>query len=253
MKLKLHLFNKMEQINKARMNSPKKTILWISLFAVAMGFLESTVVIYLRELYYANGFEFPLQLIPARIARVEFLRELATLIMLVAAGIIAGRTRLERFAYFVFAFAIWDLFYYLFLYLCIGWPQSLSTWDILFLLPVPWVGPVWAPCLLCMMIIGALHMVAKTNKKLYHSISIAHWWMMITGAFVSSVAFMWDYLAHTHRQNNSWSILSSDNLFSDMSAYIPQQFNHALFFTGFLFMCGSLILSFLKPIKHEIK
>ena len=222
----------------------------MSVFAIAMGFLESAVVIYLRELYYKNGFDFPLQPIPIHIARVEFLRELATMIMLIASGIIAGRTKLERFAYFVFAFAIWDLFYYVFLYLCIGWPESLATWDILFLVPVPWVGPVWAPCILCViMITGALFVIRQTEKKGFHFISITHWWMMITGAFLCIISFMWDYLAFTYQQSSSWSILSSKHLFSDMTTYTPQQFNHALFFTGFLFMSASLILSILKPIK----
>lgn len=234
------------------MNSTKKTITWISLFAIAMGFLESAIVIYLRELYYANGFEFPLQPIPAHIARVEFLRELATIVMLVAAGILAGRTKLERFAYFVFAFATWDLFYYVFLYLCTGWPKSLATWDILFLIPVPWVGPVWAPCLLCLvMIVGSLFIIRQTSGHNNYPISIGHWWMMITGSFICIVSFMWDYLVYTHRQNNSWSILSSENLFSDMSAYSPQQFNHTLFFTGFLFMCASLTLSILNQFKKQ--
>ncbi|MBK6833902.1 MAG: hypothetical protein IPG89_06345 [Bacteroidetes bacterium] len=66
--------------------------------------------------------------------------------MLVGAGIIAGKTRLTRFAYFIIAFAIWDIFYYVFLYVLLQWPESLFTWDILFLVPVPWTGPVIAPC-----------------------------------------------------------------------------------------------------------
>lgn len=222
----------------------------MSLFAISMGFLESSVVIYLRELYYKTGFTFPLQPIPVRLARVEFLRELSTVFMLVAAGILAGRTKLERFSYFVFAFAVWDLFYYIFLYLCIGWPQTLATWDILFLIPVPWVGPVWAPCLLCIvMISGALYIIRRIDSKPHYSISLSHWWMMITGAIVCMVAFMWDYLAYTYHQTNSWSVLSSDQLFADLRNYTPQDFNSSLFFTGFLFMISSLILSMLKPLK----
>jgi len=222
----------------------------MSLFAIAMSFLESAVVIYLRELYYKNGFNFPLQPIDPRIARVEFFREVATIIMLIAAGIFAGRTKLERFAYFVFAFAIWDLFYYVFLYVCIGWPQSLVTWDILFLVPIPWVGPVWAPCILCvLMITGALFIIRQTEKKGFYFISITHWWMMITGTFICIVSFMWDYLAFTYEQNSSWSVLSSEQLFSDMATYTPLQFNYMLFFTGFLFMCSSLILSILNLTK----
>jgi hypothetical protein len=232
------------------MNSTRKTIIWVSLFAIAMGFLESSVVIYLRELFYELGFEFPLQPIPVHIARVEFFRELATLIMLIAAGIIAGRTRLERFAYFILAFALWDLFYYLFLYVCIGWPQSLNTWDILFLIPVPWVGPVWAPCLLCLlMIAGALYFIYQVEKGSKCSVSITQWWLMISGAFVCIVSFMWDYLSFTCRQKHCWSIFSSEKLFSDLGAYVPQHFNITLFFTGFLCMGASLILSILKSIK----
>ncbi len=99
------------------MNSQtKKKFIWISLFAIAMGFLETSVVVYLRELYYPEGFTFPLVIIPNKIAVVEFWREIATIIMLVGAGIIAGKTRLTRFAYFIIAFAIWDIFYYVFLY-----------------------------------------------------------------------------------------------------------------------------------------
>ena len=234
------------------MNSTRKIITWTSLFAISMGFLEGAVVVYLRELYYKSGFCFPLQPIPASIARVEFLREVATLIMLVAIGILAGRTKLERFAYFVFAFAVWDLFYYVFLYICIGWPQSLFTWDILFLIPVPWVGPVWAPCLLCvLMIAGAAYIIRQTGKHETYAIAAAYWWMMITGSFICIVSFMWDYLAFTYHQNNSWSILSSKYLFSDMSTYTPQQFNSILFFTGFLFMSASLSLSIFKPLKQK--
>lgn len=232
------------------MNTTRKHIIWISLFAIAMGFLETSVVIYLRELFYPFGFEFPLKPIPVFIARVEFLRELATLIMLIACGIFAGRTRLERFAYFIFAFAIWDLFYYAFLYLSLGWPQSLHTWDILFLIPLPWVGPVWAPCLLCLLMMsGALYVIRQTDLDLNFTISLQLWWLMITGAFVCIISFMWDYLRYTYRQTNSWSVFSSQDLFSEIGNYVPGDFNTPLFLIGFLLMSSSLIISILKPAK----
>ena len=167
------------------MNSLTKTLIWITLFAIAMGFMESAVVIYLRELYYKNGFEFPLKGIPASIARVEFFREVATIIMLVGAGIIAGKSKLQRFAYFALAFAIWDIFYYVFLYVCLGWPQSLSTWDILFLIPTPWVGPVWAPCLLSLlMIVGSVFIIIQTEKNKHYKIYAGLWWLLITGTLI---------------------------------------------------------------------
>jgi len=229
----------------------KKTIIWVSLFAIAMGFMESAIVIYLRELYYKTGFDFPLKTISPFIGKVEFFRELATIIMLIGIGIVAGKTRLQRFAYFVFAFAIWDIFYYVFLYVCLGWPQSLSTWDILFLIPVPWVGPVWAPCVLCLlMIIGSLFVIHKTNSENNYIIAPVHWWMLISGAFICIVSFMWDYLTFTYNKNHAWSIISNKEMFSEISTYVPQKFNYALFLLGFLTMSASVILSILKSTSR---
>ena len=91
-------------------------ILWIVLlFSIAMGFLESAVVIYLRKIYYPNGFSLPLVAIDKDILLTELLREAATIIMLLTVGIIAGKTKVSRFAYFIFCFGVWDIFYYVFL------------------------------------------------------------------------------------------------------------------------------------------
>ncbi|MDQ3016493.1 MAG: hypothetical protein M3R25_07230 [Bacteroidota bacterium] len=119
-----------------------KLIIYVIVFAIAMGFMESAIVIYLRELFYPEGFRFPLIPIPHRLAVVEILREAVTVIMLICVGYFAGRNKVQRFAFFGLAFAIWDLFYYIFLYAFLGWPESIFTCDILFLIPVPWVGPV---------------------------------------------------------------------------------------------------------------
>src|SRR5674476_343996 len=128
-------------------------LLWVTLFSVAMGMLESSVVIYLRELYYPAGFQFPLKATSYIVAVTEIFRELATLIMLLGIGVLAGKNKHERFAWFIYSFAIWDIFYYLFLFLIINWPVSLLDWDVLFLLPVMWVGPVWSPVLLSLLMI----------------------------------------------------------------------------------------------------
>ncbi|MRR23953.1 hypothetical protein EG830_13360, partial [bacterium] len=118
---------------------------WIAVFAAAMGFLEGIVVIYLRELYYPDGFEFPLKLMSSDLVTAEWIREVATLIMLATVGIITGRNGLQRLFYALFAFGVWDIFYYVALNLLIGWPETLLTWDLLFLIPVSWLGPVLAP------------------------------------------------------------------------------------------------------------
>ncbi len=227
-----------------------KIIFWVILFAIAMGFLESAVVVYLRQLYYPGGFAFPLKPIPASMARVEFFRELSTVIMLVACGILAGNGRLQRFAFFALAFAVWDLFYYVFLYLCLGWPQSLGEWDILFLIPVPWVGPVWAPCLLSViMIIGALHIIYRTQADSSCRVPLTLWWWLLSGAFICIVAFMWDYLQYTRRLHSAWSVSSSADLFAELQTYVPTHFNITLFFTGFVFICLPVVLSILKTVK----
>ena len=93
----------------------RTVIQWITLFGIAMGLLEGAVVVYLRELYYPEGFGFPLKLMSNQVALTELFREAATLIMLMSIGALAGRTRIERFAFFIYSFAVWDIFYYVFL------------------------------------------------------------------------------------------------------------------------------------------
>lgn len=133
-------------------NHAKKAVALI-VFSIAMALLESAVVIYLRALYYPDGFSFPMKDISDIIGLTELLRELATLVMLGGIGYLAGNNRLDRWGWFMVAFGIWDIFYYIFLYLIIGWPVSYEDMDILFLIPMPWYGPVYAPCLIAMALI----------------------------------------------------------------------------------------------------
>jgi hypothetical protein len=118
----------------------------VVLFAIAMAWVESAVVFYLRtmisriEPYQPNPLpEF------SGLASAELVRELATLIMLSTVGWLAGTTKRSRIGYVLLAFGVWDIFYYVFLKVLTGWPHSLLDWDILFLLPLPWWGPVLAP------------------------------------------------------------------------------------------------------------
>jgi len=131
-----------------------RTILYVGIFAVAFAFVESSVVVYLRLLYYPEGFAFPLK--PALMSQmaVELSREFATIVMLVMVGIIAGKSRWQRFSYFMIAFGVWDIFFYVWLKLILHWPASLLDWDILFLIPVPWIGPVIAPVLVSVVMIA---------------------------------------------------------------------------------------------------
>lgn len=122
-------------------------LFFLTLFGISFAFIESGVVIYLRELYYPYGFSFPLKEIPKNIIIIELLREFSTLLLIFSASVLAGKTRILRIASFFYIFGIWDIFYYIFLYLFLKWPKSIFEWDILFLIPFPWVSPVYAPIL----------------------------------------------------------------------------------------------------------
>lgn len=130
------------------MSKFRSTIIWVAVFGLAMGYLEAVVVVYLREIYYPGGFSFPLVPISVRDLWVEIGREAATLVMLLMIGVLSGKSARQRFAFFLLVFGIWDIAYYLFLKLILAWPVGLGVADILFLIPVPWVGPVWAPIVL---------------------------------------------------------------------------------------------------------
>ena len=128
---------------------------WLTIFAIAMAYLEAAVVVYLRALYYPQGFDFPLVLIPAREAAVEIAREAATIVMLWVGGRLGAATGWQAFAGFMFLFGVWDIFYYVWLKVILGWPASLLTWDVLFLLPLVWVGPVISAVLVAVSLVAA--------------------------------------------------------------------------------------------------
>ena len=126
----------------------------VLLFGVAMAWFEAAAVYYLRALvdriepYQRN----PLP-IRGDIGWVELVREATTLVMLLVAGALAGRTWRQRFGYTAIAFGTWDIFYYVFLRVMTGWPRSVLDWDVLFLLPLPWWGPVLAPVSIALLMI----------------------------------------------------------------------------------------------------
>ena len=129
----------------------------IVLYAVAMAYLESAVVVYLRAAFgVPTGTIFPIDLSPDAMpfGWIEVGREGATLVMIGAVAWVAGRSPLERLAWAGVVFGTWDIGYYGWLWVFSGWPPSLGTWDLLFLLPAPWAGPVWAPIAVSAALIG---------------------------------------------------------------------------------------------------
>lgn len=142
-----------------------KQLFWLMVWGVAFGYIEASVVVYLREIYYPEGFAFPLVIIQDHIMLTEIIREAVTLLIIWATVCLSYRKLQSRIAAYIVLFGIWDIFYYIFLKLLLNWPESLGTLDILFLIPAPWVGPVWAPVLVSIGFIYAGSVVLMCNHK----------------------------------------------------------------------------------------
>jgi hypothetical protein len=186
-----------------------RTVVALLLFGISFGYLEASVVVYLRAIYdpirerlhpgRPAGDLFPLikpeQLAAAgpdnpRRLLIEIGREAATVLMLAAFAMVTGRNFNQRLAAMAVAFGLWDISFYVFLKVMIAWPASLATWDILFLIPLPWVGPVLAPVIvsLTMIVCGlmSIHRGGIPPKPW-------QWAAMIAGGLIVILSFVWDY------------------------------------------------------------
>lgn len=120
----------------------------LAIFGIAMAHLEGVVVVYLRKalgMLDSESNKESVEKIAPSYLKIEMTREAATIIMLVVIAYLVGGTWIERGVFFLWTFAFWDLFYYLSLYILIKWPPTLKTIDVLFLIPKPWIAPVWFP------------------------------------------------------------------------------------------------------------
>jgi len=198
----------------------------VVLFSVAFAFVESSVVVYLRDLYYPEGFVFPLKPIGTGHILVELFREFSTIIMLVSIGWLAGTTHWQKMAWFMISFSIWDIFYYVWLKAILNWPTSVFDWDVLFLIPVPWIGPVIAPVLISILLIvaGALILRRENTEGGFRAPQLA-WWLAIAGTLCVLYSFTRDTAA-------------------TMEFAPPQRYWYWLFFVGFGFYFGGLLVAF---------
>jgi len=180
-------------------NSTRETSgrwLIVVIFAIAMAWVESAVVYYLRThidriVPYQPD---PLPIIGG-LGPVELMRELATLIMLFTVGWLAGTTWRARIGYMAIAFGVWDIFYYVFLKLMCGWPKSLTDWDILFLVPLPWWGPVWAPVSIAVLMILWGTLASQFERPGLGALSNWRVWILnFTGMALALYVFMADAL-----------------------------------------------------------
>ncbi len=187
----------------------RRAVVALFLFGISFGYVEAAVVVYLRVIYdpirqqlypeRRTNDLFPLitpqQLAnagpenPRRLA-IEVGREAATMLMLAAVALAVARNFQQWFATFAIVFGVWDISFYAFLKLMIHWPDSLNTWDILFLIPLPWVGPVWAPVLvaLSMIVCGLISLRSEGLGG-----TALHWMGVLAGAAIIVLAFVWDF------------------------------------------------------------
>ena len=210
----------------------RRTVVGLFLFGISFGYVEAAVVIYLRALYEplrqrltpgrAPGDLFPLvdrdrMLAEApetgRLLAVEVIREAATIVMLAAAAMLVAGDRSLWLPAFSIAFGVWDVCFYLFLKLWIDWPASLLTWDLLFLLPVPWVAPVLAPVIVSLTIVGCGLAALFRPVKL----RAPHWIGLVLGGALVILSFTWDFryvLAGNLPRPFAWWLFTAGELVS---------------------------------------
>jgi hypothetical protein len=206
----------------------RKRWLLVVLFAMAMAWVEAASVYYLRALvdriepYQANP-------LPIRgvVGPVELVREVATLVMLLTVGMIAARTWPRRLGYSAIAFGVWDIFYYVFLWIICDWPKSLFDWDILFLLPLPWWGPVLAPMSIALlMIVWGTFSTQSADHNRATTVDGKLWALTSLGTLLALYVFMADSL-HTVHQG-----------LDVVTRVLPQAFNWSMFCVALALMAS---------------
>jgi hypothetical protein len=159
--------------------------------AAAFGVVEAAVVAYLRAGLDPDGSRFPLVQLPPTLLRIEQARELATLVLLGAVAVAAVRGTAARLAAFLVLFGAWDLVYYAALRLMLRWPADVGAWDLLFLLPVRWIGPVYAPLAVAAVMVatGCLALMHEARRgpfrvRLRHGVGAAAGALLILSSFI---------------------------------------------------------------------
>ncbi|MDM5271642.1 hypothetical protein PGH07_05605 [Sulfurovum sp. zt1-1] len=203
----------------------KKCLLTLIVWGVLFGYMEAAIVVYLREIYYPSGFTFPAVLIDKHIMLTELLREAATLLIMWTTVSLTYPKTQSRIAAFFLLFGVWDIFYYVFLKLLLNWPQSLETWDILFLIPLPWVGPVWAPIIISVGFIFVGMFILQLNHK-NRFVTFDNKFLLIELFAASMIIF---------------SFIIPGNAVVKQS--VPTDFPYYLFLLGFLLAIGGFLYS----------
>ena len=205
------------------MNGERMRLSIVVVYAIAMAWVEAASVFYIRSLVDRID---PYQTQPLPMngtpGTVELWREAATLVMIAAVGLLAGRTWRRRAGYAALAFGVWDVFYYIFLRLICGWPRTLLDWDVLFLLPVPWWGPVLAPVSVALVMIVWGTLATQSDDR----VTDARW--------ASALAAVGMALAFAVFTIDGWRALPDGR--DAVAQVLPTTFNWWLFWVAVLLM-----------------
>lgn len=178
----------------AREGAERRRGPWATLlFGVGLGYFEAACVAYLKRLEALGQLAVTQSPFDNHLIRVEVGREAISLALLGAWAWASGRTRGERWGHFALAFGLWDLFYYLFLRWATGWPQSLMDWDVLFLIPAPWYGPVMAPVLVSILLAaGGLGVIRGERSGTALRLRGVDTGILVAGCVAVLAAFLWN-------------------------------------------------------------
>jgi hypothetical protein len=231
----------------------RNVLIFTTIFSIAMGYLESAVVIYLREIYYPSGFAFPINPLSGKIGLTEVLRETATLLMLLSVGFLGGKNLRQRFAVFIYCFAVWDIFYYVFLKVLIRWPESFLTWDLLFLIPVIWTGPVITPLIISATMILLACVLLYSDESLRSSGRRLSCALIISGAVVVFLSFIWDFSCHMLDHYPLISLFRPADIGIAMRNYVPVSFNWWIFMAGEAVILAGIYLLHSASVKSSHK
>jgi hypothetical protein len=231
-----------EQDKESRLMKEKTRWSLVLLYAAAMAWVEAAVVMYLRTMI--DRVE-PYQIDPlpvsAGLGEIELIREGATLIMLLCVGWLAGKTWRSRMAYVLIAFGAWDILYYVFLNIMGGWPNTLLDWDILFLLPLPWWGPVLAPMMIALlMILGGTLVTRLDQHEAARWPGGTAWSFAAGGVLLALVVFMLDSL-QALMQFVLEPELNHAQAMDTLRTILPVTFQWPMFILALLFMFTPII------------
>lgn len=172
----------------------RNKLLILTIYSTSLAFAVASSIYFLRLHYYPTGFQFPIDPISGTPLLVEYFRETSSLILIFIASYLIGKNFREKFASFMFIFGVWDIFYYVWLYFLLDWPPSILTWDLLYVIPVLWVGPVLAPLIVCVVLISsALIIFYFENKNIRLKFTKFMWIIEIMSGLGVILSFVWNY------------------------------------------------------------